>query len=85
VKHVQSIEGNTSGDDSTVEWWELRDAAGKADYRRRYPVGFENGTFVETENVDARELKASLGQGILVEGGELPSAPNGDGGSRFSG
>lgn len=77
VKHVQSVKSNTSGDDSTVEWWELRDAAGKAVYRRQYPVGFENRTFVETENVDARELKASFGQGILIEGGELPSAPNG--------
>lgn len=77
VKHVQSIEGNTSDDDSTVAWWELRDAAGNAVYRRQYPVGFQDGAFDETENVDARELKASFGQGILIEGGELPSAPNG--------
>jgi len=77
VKHVQGVGGHTSGDDSTVEWWELRDAAGKAVYRREYPVAFENGTFVETDDVDARELKASFGQGILIEGGELPSAPNG--------
>ena len=77
VKHVLSIEGKTSDDDSTVEWWELRDAAGNAIYRHQYPVGFQSGSFDETENVDARELKASFGQGILVEGGELPSAPNG--------
>jgi hypothetical protein len=77
VKHVQSLHGETSGDDSTVEWWELRDAAGNAVYRRKYPVGFENGTFTDTENVDARPLKASLGQGVIVEGGELPSAPQG--------
>ena len=77
VKHVQSIEGKTLADDSTVEWWELRDAAGQAIYRREYPVGFQNGAFDETQNVDARELKASFGKGILVEGGELPSAPNG--------
>src|SRR5215469_3384025 len=30
VKHVQSLHGETSGDDSTVEWWELRDATGNA-------------------------------------------------------
>ena len=77
VKHVQNIEGKASADDSTVEWWELRDAAGNAIYRRAYPVGFQNGNFDETENVDARELKAGFGKGILVEGGELPSAPNG--------
>jgi len=77
VKHVQGIDGKTSVDDSTVEWWELRNAAGSALYRRQYPVGFEGGTFVDTENVDVRELKTSLGQGILVQGGELPSEPNG--------
>ena len=77
VKQVQSLHGETSGDDSTVEWWELRDAAGNAVYRRQYPVGFENGAFADTENVDARPLKANFGQGILVEGGELPSPPQG--------
>ena len=77
VKHVQSLHGETSGDDSTVEWWELRDAAGNVVYRHKYPVSFENGAFADTENVDARPLKASLGQGILVEGGELPSVPQG--------
>jgi len=77
VKHVQGVGGHTSGDDSTVEWWELRDAAGAVVYRREYPVAFENGTLAETEDVGARELKASFGQGILIEGGELPSAPNG--------
>ena len=77
LKHVQGVGGHTSGDDSTVEWWELRDAAGAVVYRREYQVDFENGTFVETEDVDARELKASFGQGILIDGGELPSAPNG--------
>src|SRR5260370_5175360 len=77
VKHVQGIEGKASGDDSTVEWWEFHDAAGNAIYRRQYPVTFDHGTFAETENIDARELKTTLGQGILVEGGELPSTPNG--------
>jgi hypothetical protein len=77
VKHVQGINGKTSGDDSTVEWWELRDSAGNAVYRRQYPVDFQNGTLDETESVDARQLKANLGEGILVEGGELPSAPDG--------
>ena len=85
VKHVQNLHVETSGDDSTVEWWELRDAAGNVVYRRQYPVAFENGTFADTENVDARPLKANLGQGILVEGGELPSAPQGARGFRSSG
>src|SRR5713226_4856587 len=75
VKHVQKIEGSKSADDLTVEWWELRDASGKPIYRQQCPVNFANGTFADTEDVDARELKASLGQGILLYGGGLPSAP----------
>jgi hypothetical protein len=76
VKHVEKIEGSKSADDSTVEWWELRDATGKAVYREQYQVAFENGTFSETEDVGARELKTRFGQGILVDGMSLPSAPN---------
>jgi len=76
VKHIQKIDGSKSPDDSTVEWWELRDATGKAAYREQYGVSFENGTFTETEDVGARELKTKFGQGILVDGMSLPSAPN---------
>jgi hypothetical protein len=76
VKHIQKIDGSKSPDDSTVEWWELRDANGKAVYREQYGVSFENGTFTETEGVGARELKTKFGQGILVDGMSLPSAPN---------
>jgi hypothetical protein len=76
VKHVQKINGSKSPDDSTVEWWELRDATGKAVFREQYQVAFENGTFSETEDVGARELKTRFGPGILVDGMSLPSAPN---------
>jgi hypothetical protein len=55
VEHVQSVEGQTSGDDSTVEWWELRDTAGKAVYRRQYPVGVENAQ---------EDHPAEIGKGI---------------------
>jgi len=54
----------------------LRDASGKAAYREQYGVAFENGTFSETEDVGARELKTKFGQGILIDGMSLPSAPN---------
>jgi hypothetical protein len=67
VKHVQKINGSKSPDDSTVEWWELRDATGKAVFREQYQVAFESGTFSETEDVGARELKTRFGPGILVE------------------
>jgi hypothetical protein len=76
VKHIQKIDGSKSPDDSTVEWWELRDASGKAAYREQYGVSFENETFTETEDVGARELKTKFGQGILIDGMSLPSAPN---------
>jgi hypothetical protein len=76
VKHVQKVEDLKSGGDLTVEWWELRDVTGKPVHRQQYPVNFGDGTFANTEDVDARELKASLGQGILLSGGELPSAPS---------
>ena len=76
VKYIQKIEGSKSADDSTVEWWELRDASDKAVYREQYGVAFENGAFTETEDVGARELKTKFGQGILIDGMSLPSAPN---------
>ncbi len=41
VKHVQSIQSKISGDESTVEWWELRDESGNALYRRQYPVALK--------------------------------------------
>jgi hypothetical protein len=76
VKHVQKIQGATSSDDSTVEWWELRDTSGKAVYREQYKLSFQDGRFDDTEDVGARELKTKFGQGILVDGMSLPSAPN---------
>jgi hypothetical protein len=76
IKHIQSIEGSKSVDDSMVEWWELRDDRGKTVYRQQYGLNFQDKTFADTEDVDARELKASFGRGILINGGSLPSAPN---------
>lgn len=76
VKHVQKIEGSKSPDDSSVEWWELRDAGGKAIYREQYKPSFQDGRFNDTEDVGARELKTKFGQGILLDGMSLPSAPN---------
>jgi hypothetical protein len=75
VKHVEKIQGSKSSDDTSVEWWELRDASGKAVQRQQYGLSFQNGAFDETEDVSARELKGKFGQGILVDGMSLPSAP----------
>jgi hypothetical protein len=77
VKHIQKIQGSKSPDDSTVEWWELHDASGNPVYRQQYTVAFQNGALLETDDVGARELKTNFGHGILIEGGSLPSAPNG--------
>lgn len=78
VKRVLSVDRQPHNpDDETVEWWELRDRTGLAILHQSYgPVAFENGTFRETTWVDARALKAKFGLGILVEGYDLPSAPN---------
>jgi len=76
VKHVEKIQGSKSADDTSVEWWELRDASGKSVQRQQYGLNFQNGTFEETEDVGARELKGKFGQGILVSGMSLPSAPS---------
>jgi hypothetical protein len=77
IKHVQSIEhqSHNPDEDETVEWWELRDATGKAVYHEQLGVSLTDGTFEETNDVGARELKTKLGQGILVDGSSLPSAP----------
>src|SRR5438046_2124991 len=76
VKHIQKVQGSKSPDDSTVEWWELRDASGNPAYRQQYTVAFQNGALQETDDVGARELKTKFGHGILIEGGFLPAAPN---------
>lgn len=77
VTQIQSIDRQPHDPDSdeTVEWWELRDAAGKAVYRQQLPVELRDGHFGETASVGARLLKTRLGHGILMDGSFLPSAP----------
>lgn len=81
VEHVQSIDRQPHDPDSdeTVEWWELRDAAGATVYREQLAVSLQDGRFDETNDVGARLLKTNLGEGILVGGSSLPSAPNASG------
>ena len=74
VKRVQRIEGPA---DETTEWWELRDANGGVIYREAYQVTVTPDGFESTTTVDARAFATKQGSGILVEGGELPSAPRG--------
>jgi hypothetical protein len=75
VKHIEKIKDSKSPDDPSVEWWELRDSGGNAVYRQKYGMDFQNGSFRDTEEVTARELRTKFGQGILVEGSSLPSDP----------
>lgn len=77
VTHIQSIDRQPHDPDSdeTVEWWEFRDGAGKVVYHQQLGVSLQNGSFDDTESVGARQLKTKLGQGILVDGSSLPSAP----------
>jgi SH3-like domain-containing protein len=78
VEHVQSIDRRPHDPDSdeTVEWWELRDAAGNAVYHQQLAVELRDGSFDESNDVSARLLKTRLGEGILVDGGFEPSAPD---------
>jgi hypothetical protein len=78
VKRVLTVDGHAGEDDyETVDWWELRDATGTAVYHQSYaPVTLETGGFRETIAVGARVLNTKFGRGVLVEGEELPSAPN---------
>lgn len=77
VKHVLKIEGAKPADESTVDWWELRDADGKAIvHQQNPPAHVQNGAFEDTEDVSASELKTTLGRGLLLSGAGEPSAPN---------
>ncbi len=81
VEHVQSIDRqpHNPDEDETVEWWELRDSSGKAVYHQQLGVALGDGRFDDTESVDAGQLNTKLGQGILVSGAGLPSAPEDSG------
>jgi hypothetical protein len=79
VTHIQQIGPPGKPTDETVEWWELRDPAGARVFRKSYPVTVSNGGFDMTISVSAKPLQTKLGSGVLVEGDEEPSAPNGGG------
>ena len=81
IEHVQSIDRqpHNPDEDETVEWWELRDSSGKAVYHQQLGVALSDGRFDDTESVDAGQLTTKLGQGILVSGAGLPSAPEDSG------
>lgn len=79
VKRVHQIMGPKGAQDATTEWWELRDAAGKVIHREDYGVPKLSDVgpdFEETVDVGARAFKADGGSGVLVDGMDLPSAPN---------
>ncbi len=80
IIHVQRIAGaKPHEEDETVDWWELRNEKDQVVYRESYPVTFQNGGFESTVGISAKSFTTQQGGGILVHGGELPSAPN-DGG-----
>lgn len=76
LTHVQSIAGTS---EETVEWWELRNAKDQVVYRQSYPVTFTNGSFDWMVSISAKSFTTPQGGGILIEGGEEPSAPNSGG------
>jgi hypothetical protein len=76
LTHVQSIAGKG---EETVEWWELRNAKDQVVYRQSYPVTFTNGSFDWMVSISAKAFTTPQGGGILIEGGEEPSAPDSGG------
>jgi len=76
LTHVQKIEGTS---DETVEWWELRDAGDRVVHRESYPIEFENGTFGSSVSVSASSFTTRQGGGVLIQGMDLPSAPDSGG------
>ena len=76
LTHVQSMAGTG---EETVEWWELRNAKDHVVYRQSYPVTFTNGSFDWMVSISAKSFTTPQGGGILIEGGEEPSAPDSGG------
>lgn len=76
LSRVQSIPGTT---DETVEWWELRNQNDRVMYHQSYPINFQGGSFENTTQVGAQAFTTSQGSGILIEGMDLPSAPDSGG------
>jgi hypothetical protein len=78
AKRAHEIRGEKGLQDSTTEWWELRDPAGKVIARENGgpPKLSDMGGFEETHDITAGTFHADGGDGILIEGLELPSAPN---------
>jgi len=78
ITHLQRLRGTAQiAEDETVEWWELRDPGGALIYRQTYSVALTESGFQNTVAVGAEPLLTKLGEGVLVEGGELPSANGG--------
>ena len=75
LTHVQSI----GTGEETVEWWELRNAKDHVVCRQSYPVTFTNGSFDWMVSISAKSFTTPQGGGILIEGGEEPSAPDSGG------
>lgn len=59
-------------DNHTVDSWELRDAVGRVIHREAYPPNPNCETSIE---VSASTINTRQGHGILLTGGEEPSAP----------
>lgn len=76
LSHVQSTPANK---EETVEWWELRDGDDHVLYRESYGVAFQNGSFESTVDIRASSYAGQGGGGILIQGYELPSAPDAGG------
>jgi hypothetical protein len=71
--------------EETTQSWEIRDSHANPVYHRDYPVKVVRGSFDSTLDVQATAINTKLGKGILVQGMELPSAPDSGGWVQFFG
>jgi hypothetical protein len=69
--------GSTDEQGATVVSMEIRDAAGRVQYRRAFPYQDKNEQFSDSWSVDARLLAGTNGAGLLVsyDAFSEPSAP----------
>jgi hypothetical protein len=69
------LPGKNIPDDETVTAVEFVDTAGVVQYRENFAYEVKNGEFTETCSVSVEHLAGSMGKGVLLDTGCLPSAP----------
>ena len=81
VSHLKRLSGQGVAVDpdfgETLARIEIKDAAGKVHYEKRFPYEVSGDRFVATTDASARLLRGRQGRWLLVTYGTLPSTPLG--------